>query len=254
MLLRARLPLLALCCTVLACSMACAAASARVASIRIAPGQRRAIEAIVHDYLLSHPEILVQALNEAEKQLDRKARDDARQALATHRRALLDDPMTPVGGNPDGKVSVVEFFDYSCPYCKAVEPALERLLSADHSLRFVYKEFPVLGPESVVAARAALAANRQGKYEAFHDAMMAVKGPFDAATIYRVAASVGLDVARLKRDMASPQITAELKANMALADALAVHGTPTFIIGQEIVPGAIGIERIEQLIAKARKS
>jgi protein-disulfide isomerase len=253
MLLRARAPLLALCCTLLVCSMARAAAPAQTALTQIAPGQRRAIEAIVHDYLLSHPEILVQALSEAEKKLDRETRDNARQALATHRRELLDDPMTPVGGDPDGNVSIVEFFDYSCPYCKAVEPSLERLLKADRSLRFVYKEFPVLGPESVVAARAALAANRQGKYEAFHNAMMAVKGPFDDDTIYAVAGSVGLDVARLKRDMAAPQVAAELKANMVLAGTLAVRGTPTFIIGKEIVPGAIGIENIEHLIAMARK-
>ena len=127
------------------------------------------------------------------------------------------------------------------------------MLKTDRDLRIVYKEFPVLGPESVVAARAALAANRQGRYAAFHDAMMAVRGPFDDDRIYQVASSVGLDLARLKRDMAAPQIAAELKANLALADALDVHGTPTFIIGKEIVPGAIDIASLERLIAAARK-
>lgn len=246
--LPARALLLALCCFVPASFPARAAEPARTVS-----HQRQAIEAIIHDYLLSHPEVLVQALNEAEKKLRLAALSDARQALATHRRAIFDDPATPVGGNPDGSATIVEFFDYSCPYCKAVEPALERLLARDHGLRFIYKEFPVLGPESVVAARAALAANRQGKYAAFHDAMMAVKGPFDDDRIYQVASSVGIDLARLKRDMASPQIAAELKANFALADALDVHGTPTFIIGKEIVPGAVDIASLERLIAAARK-
>lgn len=239
---------LALCGAVLAGSAAGAAEP-----VRTDPAQRRAIEAIIHDYLLSHPEVLVQALSAAERKLRNEARDDARQALAAHRRQLLADPATPVGGNPDGTVTIVEFFDYSCPYCKAVEPALERLLARDHSLRFVYKELPVLGPASGVAARAALAANRQGKYVAFHNAMMAVRGPFDDDKIYRIAGSVGLDLARLKRDMAAPQVTAELTANLVLADALDVHGTPTFVIGQQIVPGAIDLHSLERLIAEAGK-
>ncbi|MGH7100215.1 MAG: DsbA family protein [Stellaceae bacterium] len=219
----------------------------------LAPGQRQTIEAIVHDYLLSHPEVVVEALNEAEKKLRLAAQEHAQQALADHRRQVFDDPATPVGGNPEGDATIVEFFDYNCPYCKAIEPSLERLSAKDHNLRFVYKEFPVLGPESVVAARAALAANRQGKYEAFHDAMMALKGPFDDDRIDQVARSVGLDVARLRRDMASPQIAAALKANFVLADALDVHGTPTFIIGKEIVPGAVDTARLEHLIAAARR-
>lgn len=219
----------------------------------LAPGQRQAIEAVVHDYLLSHPEVLVEALNEAEKKLRLAAHEKAQQALAAHRRQVLADPATPVGGNPEGNATIVEFFDYRCPYCKGIEPSLERLLAKDHNLRLVYKEFPVLGPESVVAARAALAANRQGKYEAFHDAMMALKGPLDDERIYQVARSVGLDVARLKRDMTAPQISAALKANFTLAEALDVHGTPTFIIGKEIVPGAVDTARLKQLVAAARQ-
>jgi protein-disulfide isomerase len=246
--LPARALLLALCCLVPVFSPARAAAP-----VATTPAQRQAIEAVIHDYLLSHPEVLVEALKEAEKKLRLAARNDARQALATHRRQIFDDPATPVGGNPDGSATIVEFFDYNCPYCKAVEPSLERLLARDHGLRFLYKEFPVLGPESVVAARAALAARRQGRYEAFHEAMMAVKGPFDDERIYQVASSVGLDLARLKRDMAAPQIAAELKANLALADALDVHGTPTFIIGDRIVPGALGRADIERLVAAARR-
>jgi protein-disulfide isomerase len=246
--LRAGLPPLALGCVLLAFVAAGTAGAAE-----IGPSQRRAIEGVIHDYLLSHPEVLLQALNEAEKKLDQSAGEGARQAIAAHRRALFNDPATPVGGNPAGNVTIVEFFDYSCPYCKAVEPTLERLLGRDHNLRFVYKEFPVLGPESVTAARAALAASRQGKYVAFHDAMMTAKGPLDDERIYRVAGAVGLDLSRLKRDMAAPWVTAELKANMALAAALGVQGTPTFVIGHKIVPGAVDLDRLERLIAAARK-
>lgn len=250
--LSVRVLLAALGLAVLAFSAAGAAEPVALAPA-IAPGQRQAIEAIVHDYLLSHPEVLVEALNEAEKKLRLAAHEKAQQELAAHRRQVFADPATPVGGNPEGNATIVEFFDYSCPYCKGIEPKLEQLLAKDHNLRLVYKEFPVLGPESVVAARAALAANRQGKYGAFHDAMMALKGPFDDERIYQVARSVGLDVARLKRDMASPQIGAALKANFTLADALDVHGTPTFIIGKEIVPGAVDTARLEHLIAAARQ-
>ena len=112
-------------------------------------------------------------------------------------------------------MSLVEFFDYRCPYCKQVEPALETLLADDRQLRFVYKEFPVLGPDSMTAARAALAARKQGKYDAFHRALMALKGQInDETVIYKVAGSVGLDVDRLKRDMGAPEIDKALKANL----------------------------------------
>jgi protein-disulfide isomerase len=119
-------------------------------------------------------------------------------------------------------------------------------------MRFVYKEFPVLGPASVTAARAALAARKQGKYDAFHRAMMAMKGQINEATVFKVASSVGLDVARLKRDMTAPEIDRMLKANLDLADALDIHGTPGFVIGDEIVPGAVSLDDLKQLIATAR--
>jgi protein-disulfide isomerase len=134
-----------------------------------------------------------------------------------------------------------------------VLPALQALLEQDHKLRFVYKELPVLGRESVVAAHAALAAHRQGKYEAFHVAMMGARGQITEDTVYKVAASVGLDVDRLKRDMAAPEIEQALKANQALANALNIHGTPGFIIGDQIVPGALELAALKNMIADARK-
>jgi protein-disulfide isomerase len=166
---------------------------------------------------------------------------------------LLHDPNSPVLGNPRGAVTVVEFFDYRCPYCKQVEPALEALLGEDRQLRFVYKEFPVLGADSVTASRAALAAKKQGKYDAFHRAMMTLKGQINEAAVFKTAESVGLDVERLKRDIASPEVARALKANTDLAEALDIRGTPAFVIGDEIVPGAIDLASLKQLIATARK-
>jgi protein-disulfide isomerase len=224
-----------------------------VAAAEFTPEQRQAIEAIIHDYLTKNPEMLLDVLQAAEDKLKGEERDKASAALAAHRHEVFDDPETPVGGNPQGNASVVEFFDYRCPYCKEVEPALETLLAQDRQLRFVYKEFPVLGPESTTAARAALAARQQGKYDALHRALMGFKGQMDDAAVFKVAGSVGLDVVRLKRDMAAPDIDRMLKANLSLAATLDINGTPGFVVGNEIVPGAISLDDLKQLIETARR-
>ena len=217
------------------------------------PDQRKAIEAIIRDYLTKNPDVLIDALQAAEDKMKGEAKDKAAQALSTRRREIFDDPDTPFAGNPNGDVSLVEFFDYRCPYCKQVEPSLEALIGEDRQLRIVYKEFPVLGPESVTASKAALAARKQGKYDAFHRALMALKGQINDTAVFKTAESVGLDVDRLKRDMSAPEIGRALKANSELADALDIRGTPGFVIGNEIVPGAIDLASLKQLIATARK-
>jgi protein-disulfide isomerase len=216
------------------------------------PDQRKAIEAIIRDYLTKNPDVLIDALQAAEDKMKGEAKDKAAQALSTRRREIFDDPDTPFAGNPNGDVSLVEFFDYRCPYCKQVEPSLEALLGEDRQLRLVYKEFPVLGPESVTASKAALASRKQGKYDAFHRALMALKGQINDTAVFKTAESVGLDVDRLKRDMAAPEISRALKANTELADALDIRGTPGFVVGNEIVPGAIDLASLKQLIATAR--
>ena len=199
------------------------------------------------------PDVPIEALRAAEDKANLDADVKAAQVLRDRRREVFDDPATPVGGNPQGDVTIVEFFDYRCPYCKQVQPSLQTLLDQDRKLRFIYKEMPVLGAPSVVAAHAALAARLQGKYEAFHTAMMATKGQITNDVVYQVAASVGLDVDRLKRDMAAPEIDQAVKANLALATALDIHGTPGFIIGDHIVPGAIDLDALKNLIAEVRK-
>ncbi len=225
-----------------------AAAAAEMAQ----PLQRKQIESIIHDYLMQHPDVLIAALRQAEDKLHKDDEVKASQAVADHHKEVFDDPATPVAGNPKGDATIVEFFDYRCPYCKQVEPSLESMLTHDSKLRLVYKEFPILGPASVTAARAALAAQRQGKYDAFHDAMMAAHGNITDETIYRVAASVGLDVEKLKRDMESPEIAQQIKDNMKLADALDIHGTPAFVIGDKVVPGAVDLDQLKSMVTGAR--
>ncbi|MBV9686966.1 MAG: DsbA family protein, partial [Alphaproteobacteria bacterium] len=182
------------------------AAPAAWAATDLAPAQREAIEGIIHDYLLHNPDVLLEALRGAEEKLNHEADLKAAKVLNDRQSEIFDDRATPVTGNPRGDVTIVEFFDYRCPYCKQVLPSLQTLLKEDHNLRFVFKELPVLGPQSVTAAHAALAAQRQGKYEAFHNAMMATKGQITDETVYKVAGSVGLDVDRLKQDMSAPEI------------------------------------------------
>ena len=230
----------------LAGAFLCAMPLCSIEAAEFTPEQRQAIEVIIHDYLMQNPDVLIEALRAAE---DAKAN----QVLSDRHHEIFDDPATPVGGNPQGDVTIVEFFDYRCPYCKQVQPTLQALLDQDHKLRFIYKEMPVLGAPSVTAAHAALAARLQGKYEHFHTAMMATKGQITDEVVYQVAGSVGLDVDRLKRDMAAPEIAQALKANLALASALEIRGTPGFIIGEHIVPGAIDLDALKNLVADARK-
>jgi len=237
----------------LACAFFAAVPPCPITAGEITSEQRQAIEAIIHDYLMQNPDVMIEALKAAEAKASSDADARTTQALRDRRRDIFDDPATPVGGNPEGDVTIVEFFDYRCPYCKQVQPTLRTLLDQDRKLRFIYKEMPVLGPASRVAAQAALAARLQGKYEPFHTVMMATKGQITEDVVYQVAGSVGLDVDRLKRDMATPEIDRALKANLALAEALEIHGTPGFIIGEHVVPGAIDLDALKNLVADARK-
>jgi len=220
----------------------------------LTPAQKEAVERVVHDYILAHPEVMVEAIRTAQAKAKEKKEESAKQAITARRGELLSDASAPVAGNPQGDVTIVEFFDYRCPYCKQVEPHLEALLKEDPKLRIVYKEFPVLGPESLYASRMALAAQKQGKYAPFHDAMMTAKGKITDETVLDVARSVGIDVARAKTDMSAPDIQEIIKRNYALADALDIQGTPAFIVGDTLVPGATDLDNLRRLIAEARKN
>ncbi|HTZ80803.1 MAG TPA: DsbA family protein [Stellaceae bacterium] len=219
------------------------------------PADRQALDQAIHDYLMNHPEVIVESLRAAEKKMQDKEDAEARVAIGGKRSELLNDPGSPVGGNPNGDVTIVEFFDYHCPYCKQVEPTLETLLKDDPKLRIVYKEFPILGPDSVVASHVALAALKQGaqKYARFHAALMSTKGSIGESVVMQVAKDSGLDVARLKTDMKAPEIEATIKRNYDLADALKIRGTPAFIIGDTLAPGAVDLDTLRKMVADARK-
>lgn len=205
----------------------------------------------VRAYLLEHPEVISEALSRLQVKQAQENAAAAKTALNAHAADVFHDPNSPVGGNPNGNVTVVEFFDYNCPYCKMMAPLIVQAAAADPKLRIVYKEFPILGPASVFAAKAALAANRQGKYEAFHRALYQVRAHVDDAKVLEVAASVGIDVERMKADMQDKAIESELQKNLALGEALQITGTPGFVVGDRITTGAMDLKALQSLVGSA---
>jgi protein-disulfide isomerase len=216
------------------------------------PKDRAGLDQAIHDYLMAHPEVVLDALKAAQQQADAQAAEQSRRTIATKQKELLNSPDDLVQGNPKGNVTLVEFFDYRCPYCKQVEPSLDALLKEDGKLRIVYKEFPILGEASVYATRVALAAKKQGKYAEFHRAMMATKGDINDETVLKVATSIGLDVSKIKADMSAPEIDKLIDTNYGLADALNIQGTPAIILGDNLIPGAIDLDTLRKDIAAAR--
>lgn len=216
------------------------------------PTDQQALDDYIRDYLLRHPEVVVEAIQRWQTQQAEAEALAAAAALEERREELLNAPGDPVLGNPDGDVTLVEFMDYNCGFCRQVHPLVEELLAGDDRLRVVFKEFPVLGAGSVYASQAALAAQQQGLYESFHDAMMSTDQRLDEAQVLDIAGEVGLDVAQLQADMQNPVVQQTLARNLSLAQTLAVNGTPTFIVGGEIVRGATDLATLERLVAEAR--
>jgi protein-disulfide isomerase len=215
--------------------------------------QQKAIEEIVRAYILKNPEIIREAVEALQAKEQQSAEERRIEAMAKLTGELTSDPTSPVLGNPSGDVTVVEFFDYRCPYCKRTDPVVDQLVKEDGRIRRVMKEFPILGPESHFASRVALAARIQGKYEAVHKALMMAKGALDQDTVLKLARESGADMDQLKRDLKSPTIEAIIKKNRDLAAALEITGTPAFIIGKEFVPGAADLDTFKAIVARARK-
>ncbi len=216
------------------------------------PDQTQGIEEIVRQYLLDNPDVLVEALTIYQQRQKVADKERQQQAVVVHRKALLEDTDAPVLGNPKGDVAIVEFFDYRCPYCRKAAKNIKTAIEEDGNIRLIMKEFPILGPQSVQAARAALAAAKQGKYEEFHWALMLKPGDLSKPHIRTVAREMGLDVERLEADMKSTEIEDMIRRNRGLASALAIRGTPAFVIGNTLVPGAIDLPALKRLVAAAR--
>jgi protein-disulfide isomerase len=210
------------------------------------------IEGIVHEYILRHPEVLIDSVRAHQERERIAAQQRSRGAILAKRRELFEDEASPVAGKAGASIRIVQFFDYNCGYCRRVSPTVAKLLEERADVQVVFRELPILGPDSHMAARGALAARKQGAYLAFHRALMDLKSPATAAAIEETAGKLGLDIARLKADMDSPEVQAVLAENQRLAAAIGVRSTPSFVIGSELVSGAIDLGKFHALIAKAR--
>jgi protein-disulfide isomerase len=220
-------------------------AESAIAAAGMSDADRKATEAVVRAYILENPEILREA---AEVLQDR----ETAKRVAAASGSLTKPFPGAVAGNPQGDVTLVEFTDYSCGFCRASVADVQKLIGADKGVRVVYREVPILSPASKLAAQWGLAAARQGKHKAYHDAMFAGDKPSEASV--RVAAQkAGLDMARAAKDANSPEVLAELEANLGLMQQIGVNGTPTFVIGNTILEGALGHDALKDAVAKARR-
>jgi len=213
----------------------------------------------VRRVLAAQPELVLEAIQALQRRNARGeggsgvASPDAGQLIRSHAAALFEDPAAPVLGNPAGDVTIVEFFDYRCPYCKQAQPVMKALLAEDPAIRVVHKHLPILGPDSVIASRAALAVYRQGGYDEYHDALMRSRGPFTKESVLTLAKDFGLDADRLEADMEDQALLTAMRGNIALAQDLNIRGTPSYVIGDALHFGAPTIDQLRRLVNEARE-
>jgi protein-disulfide isomerase len=219
-------------------------------------GQRGEIETIIKNYLISHPEVLEEAMAELTKRQATEETEKHEASVATNADAIFNSPRGVTLGNRDGDVTFVEFFDYNCGYCKRAMSDMLDLLKSDPKLKVVLKEFPVLGEGSVEAAKVAVAVRMQDpggkKYLDFHQKLLGGRGPADRARAMAAAKEAGLDVARIEKDSASPEVRATIEENFKLAEAMGMNGTPSYVIGKQVVVGAVGLDGLKEKIGVAR--
>jgi len=219
----------------------------------LSPAETAAVQTLIEDYVSDHPEVVEKGLNKLMEQRHAAESERLKLNIRALGKDLNNDPGTPVA-NPDGTITVVEFFDYECPYCKGLAAGLHDLIDQDKSVRLVFKDFPILTPVSEFAARAALAARKQDKYIPFHFALMGQRGQMNERMVLAIASEAGIDVERLKTDMNDPEIEDIIKRNKRLAAGLGIDGTPAFVIGETLIPGAADITYIKETIKKERGS
>ena len=216
-----------------------ALAQAPAADTRLfSPEQKRAIEEIVKDYLIANPEVFLEVQQSLEAKMEQIQAERIKAAIAQNAHDIYHSADAPVAGNPKGDITVVEFFDYNCGYCKRGFPELAKLIDKDPKVRVVLKELPILSKGSEEAARVALAARLQGKYWDVHRALLESKGQANEAVALKIAEKLGLDMAKLKKDMDSPEIKAEIERVRELANKMGINGTPHFLVGDRGIAGA----------------
>jgi protein-disulfide isomerase len=219
--------------------------------------QRGEIERIVKEYLLSHPELLQEVMTELEKRQATAETEKHRAAVTEYSAAIFTSPRQVTLGNPQGDVTVVEFFDYNCGYCKRAMSDMIDLMKNDGKLKFVLKEFPVLGEGSVQAAQVAAAVRMQDKsggkkYLEFHQKLLGGRGPADKARALAAAKDTGFDLARIEKDIGSDEVKATLEENFKIAEALGLNGTPSYVVGNDVVVGAVGLATLKEKVNAAR--
>lgn len=218
--------------------------------------QREAIEKIVHEYLVSHPEVLQEAMATLEKRQAAAEGEKHKAAVKQYAKEIFSSPNQVTIGNPQGNVTFVEFFDYNCGYCKRAMSDMVTLMKDDPKLKVVLKEFPVLGPGSVEAAQVGIAVRMQDptgkKYFQFHEKLLNSRGQANKASAMAVAKSIGLDMVKLEKDMAGPEVKETLQESFKLAEALGMNGTPSYVIGDSVVVGAVGVDALREQINTAR--
>lgn len=217
-------------------------------------GQRKEFEQVIRDYILKNPEIIQEAIGELQKRQAAAADAQRSQAIATLKPQIFDSPHNVVVGNPKGDVTLVEFFDYNCGYCKRSLPDLVQLIENDPKLKVVLKEFPVLGPGSVEAAQVAVAVRlvAPDKYLDFHKKLLGGRGQANKAAALDAAQAVGIDRAAVEKRMADPEVNATLQEDFKLAEALGIDGTPSYVAGDSVIVGAVGHDQLESAIKAIR--
>ena len=238
----------------LACTVLIAPAAVHAQSFN--DQQKTELQSIIREYLVQHPEVLQEAMAELEKRQVAAEAEKTKAAVKNNAQTLFDSSRQVVVGNAQGDVTLVEFFDYNCGYCKRALTDLTDLMKDDSKLRVVLKEFPVLGPGSQEAAQVAIAARMQDKsgkkYFDFHQRLLSGRGQADRARALAAAKEAGFDMAKLERDMASPEVKATIEENMKLAEQLGLNGTPSYVVGSDVVVGAVGLEALKGKVKAAR--
>ena len=211
------------------------------------------VEKIVESYLRAHPETILESVESFQKKKYEEQIAQQRQNLKAYA-DFLHDPQAPFAGNPQGDVTVVEFFDYNCGYCKRAFPDILHLIEADKNVRVVLRDLPILGETSVLAAKWALAAHLQGKYFDFHKALMSHNGPIDTGVLEQIAKSTGLDVEKLRKDADGEEVKKRMDKDGEIARSIGITGTPAFIVNDDIARGAVGYDGLKQAVDDARKT
>ncbi len=229
--------------------------AAPLAAQEMSDAERAAFRAEVRAYLLENPEVIMEAIEVLQAREEEAAAQADVQLVSQHAEALFNDPTSFVGGNPDGDITIVEFLDYRCGYCKRAHPEMVELLQADGNIRFVVKEYPILGEASVLASEYALAVKLTAgdeAYETVHDTLMALRGEVSEASLSRLTGELGLDGDAIQAAMNGPEVARILRRNRLLGQAMQINGTPTFVVESELLRGYLPLEQMQRMIADIR--